>query len=124
MSDFWPHHHSGPWRDAPPWAIELREMLRIVINNQGASMSQVDDLVAAVATLTGNVAAHDTAVQAEIAALVAAVANSNAASDPAIAAAIKNISDASSTLATETAALAASVKPPVVISPTPPAPTA
>lgn len=118
--NFWPHHHTGPWRDAPPWAIELREMLSVVIKNQGANMSQVDDLTNAVATLMTSVTAHDAAVQAEIAALKAALTTSGAISDPAVATAIQNIASASATLANETAALTASLPPPSQAAPSAP----
>lgn len=123
---YWPHHHRGPWRDAPPWAIELREMLRVIILNQGAMMSQSDDLAAgvlalttSVQTLTDNTAAHDVAVQNELAALTAALAGGATGTDPVVTQAIANIAALSTSVAksaatikTETDALVASLPAP------------
>ena len=82
-------------------------------------MTVQDDLVAAVATLTDNVAKHDVTVQAEIAAYAAAKASGDTTG---MQAAIDNISKASATIATETANLAASLPQPPTPAPAP-APT-
>src|SRR3954464_1775706 len=58
----------------------------------------VDGLVANVATLSDGVAAHDTAVQAELAALAAAIANSAAKDDPVVAAAISAVAASSANI--------------------------
>ena len=85
-------------------------------------MTTQDDLTAGVAqllantkTLTDNVAAHDTAVQAELQALKDALAAAGV-NDPAVAQAVANIATASTsvaasaqTIATETQGLAASL---------------
>lgn len=42
------HNHQSPWDDAPPWALELREMMSIVLMNQETEMAAIDDLQAAV----------------------------------------------------------------------------
>ena len=89
---------------------------------------QVTDLTAAVGvlaanftTMTGNITTNDAAIQAELVALKAAVAASagGAAADPAVQASIDNISAlsksaavAAASIATETAALTASIAPP------------
>jgi hypothetical protein len=77
-------------------------------------MAAIDDLNAAVATLSTNFAAADTAIQAEIAALTTALATNNTA---AIEAAATNISAISAKVASDTAALAASVAPPAAATP-------
>ncbi len=95
--------------------------------------AQSDALAAAVATisdsitlLSSDVAAHDVAVQSELAALKDAIAGTPVAADPAIQASIDKLSTlsagiaaSSSTIAAETNALAASVAP----TPPPAAPT-
>ena len=117
---FWPHHHEGPWRDAPPWAIELREMLCVVIKNQGVSMSQADDLNAAVASLASAFATEHDAVTAELAALAAALAAAPG-TDPvlssAVTQAIANVNHITGSMATDAAALTQSI--PAVVTPTP-----
>lgn len=86
----------------------LAATLDAVLKLEKATMSQIDDLKAAVATLGQSFTTLDAAIQAEIAALKAAVA----ANDPAaIQAAVTNISDVSSKMATDAAALSASQAP-------------
>ena len=68
------HHNDSPWNDAPAWAFELREMLSIIIVTQETFM---DALNAALAQLTTAIGGLDTAIQAEIAALNAALAGNN-----------------------------------------------
>lgn len=72
-------------------------------------MAAQDDLNAAVATLGTNIIAHDVAVQAEIKALTDALA---AGDTTAVAAAAAAISTASATIASETAAMVASLPKP------------
>lgn len=54
------HKRQYPWTNAPPWAIELREMLRIVINRENRIMTTQADIAAALATVTADVAAQTT----------------------------------------------------------------
>lgn len=98
-------------------------------------MSQTDDLIAAIASLsgavsilTGNITANDATIQAELKALVAAQQSGDPA---AIQTAITNIGNlsasvaaASQAIASETSTLTASLQPPVVVPTTTPAPTA
>lgn len=74
-------------------------------------MAAIDDLNAAVATLSTNFTAADAAIQAEIAALETALSSGN---DTAVEAAATNISAISSKMATDTAALVASLPAPSV----------
>jgi uncharacterized protein YlxW (UPF0749 family) len=69
-------------------------------------MAAIDDLNAAVATLSTNFTAADAAIQNEIAALTAALASNNTAG---IEAAVTNIGAISANMASDTAALAASL---------------
>ncbi len=46
------HHHDRPFEDAPPWAVEIREILRHIIKTQETTMSAITDLQAAVARET------------------------------------------------------------------------
>lgn len=71
-------------------------------------MAAIDDLNAAVATLASNMAASDTAIQTEIAALTASLASGDSA---AIETAVSNISAVSSKMAADTASLTASLPP-------------
>lgn len=43
------HRHQSPWADAPPYAIELREMLVHIIKQETKIMGAIDDLKAATA---------------------------------------------------------------------------
>jgi|ERR1039458_5640931 hypothetical protein len=43
------HNNQDPWTDAPAWALELRFMLGIIIEDQEKLMAAIDDLAAAVA---------------------------------------------------------------------------
>jgi hypothetical protein len=121
------HGNRSPWDGAPHWAIELAIMSGIIIQNQETEMAIEDDLNNAVTSLATGFAAEHTAVQTEVTALLAALANvtqPNPATAAAITAAISNITAITGTMATDAAALTASipaattVPPPVV---TPPA---
>lgn len=37
------HHCDDPWNEAPPWAVELREMLSLVLQREEYIMSQLTD---------------------------------------------------------------------------------
>lgn len=85
-------------------------------------MTAIDDLNAAVAALTSGFTALDAAVQAELTAITTALASDNTT---AIEASVTNISNITSTMAKDSAALTASLPVPPVASPavtlTPPA---
>jgi hypothetical protein len=95
--DFWPHHHKGPWADAPPWAIELREMLSIALKNLGAEMVDLSTLAANETKLIADVdtlRAANAKAQSDLAAANTALAAALAANDPAAAAAVQAQIDA------------------------------
>jgi hypothetical protein len=56
------HHHDSPWDEAPPWAIELREMGLIILQNQETLMATLDEVLS-------DVTAETTAIQS-LAALI------------------------------------------------------
>jgi hypothetical protein len=124
------HGNRSPWDGAPHWAIELAIMSRIIIEDLETEMALSDDLNNAVTSLATGFAAEHTAVQVEITALLAALANvtqPDPATTAAITTAISNITSITGTMATDAAALTASipaattVPPPVVTPPvTPP----
>lgn len=128
---YWPHHNADSWCDAPPWAADLREMLRIVIIAQGVSMSQAEDLNNVVTSLATAFEAEHTAVVAELDALAAALAAAKV-TDPALSEAvantIANVTLITGKMATDAAALTASVPaattvPPPVVTEPPTTPT-
>jgi len=80
-----------------------------LLTREHAIMAAIDDLNAAVATLSTNFTAADAAIQNEIAALTAALATNNSA---AVEAAATSISAISAKMATDTAALVASLPAP------------
>jgi hypothetical protein len=55
------HHNDSPWAEAPPWAIELREMLGLILNRERNIMTVQTDIAAALAQLTTDVTAQTTA---------------------------------------------------------------
>jgi hypothetical protein len=85
------HNHPSPWDEAPPWAMELREMLSLVIDNQETEMAAIDDLQAAVAAEDTVIDSAITLIQG-IPALIAA-----AGVDPAKLTALQNDITAKST---------------------------
>jgi hypothetical protein len=117
----------NPWDGAPHWSMELREMMGIIIFNQEQEMALSDDLNNAVTALTTGFAALDAAVTAELTAITAALANQ---ADPAITAAVaqsvSNIGTITSKMATDAAALTASIPAATTVPPpatTPPVTT-
>jgi hypothetical protein len=64
------HFHNSPWDDAPPWAIELREMCIITLLKMDQLMSTQADLEAALSVIDGKV----TAVKADVDGLLAKLA--------------------------------------------------
>src|SRR6202165_5805565 len=97
------HHSRNPWDDAPLWAIELGVMGIVTIEILEKIMSQADDLNNAVTALTTGFAALDSAVQAELVAIAAALAAG--APNPAITQAVANIGAITGKMATDAAAL-------------------
>ena len=89
--------------------LVIMSMLQTLLKQESKLMAAIDDLNAAVATLSTSFAAADTAIQNEIAALTAALASNNTA---AVSAAATNISAISAKMATDTAALVASLPAP------------
>jgi hypothetical protein len=119
------HNNASPWDQAPPWALEVGIMLSLIIERQETQMAQSDDLNNAVTSLATGFAAEHDAVNVETAALLAALANVTQP-DPATAAAItnaiSNITAITGKMATDAAALTASIPaattvPPPVITP-------
>lgn len=120
------HRNRSPLDGAPDWAIELAVMMGIVIQNTEYIMSQAEDLNNCVTSLaTGYSALHD-AVQVETDALTKAMSTipqPDPATAAAITQAIANISAVTGKMATDAAALTASipaattVPPPVVSTP-------
>jgi PAB1-binding protein PBP1 len=114
------HHRKNPWEDAPHWALELREMLSIILKREERLMSAATDLNNAVTALATGFAALDTAVHAELTALQDALANDNT---DAINQAIANISAVTNKMAGDAAALTASIPAATTVPPPAPAPT-
>jgi hypothetical protein len=58
------HHHrnNDPWSNAPPWAVELREMVRLVLNKENSIMSTLDDDLAAVTAESTRLDSIDTLI--------------------------------------------------------------
>lgn len=57
------HRRDDPWADAPAWALELREMLGLIIDKENFLMSQLDDaLTAAEASAKANTDAEDAVI--------------------------------------------------------------
>jgi hypothetical protein len=83
------HNRRRPWEDAPPWAIELREMLNIVIKRENKIMTTQSDIAAALAAVTADVAAQTTVtaslvtyvqgINAQLAALAASTTDTTTA---------------------------------------------
>lgn len=89
------HRCDDPWEQAPPWAIELRQMLSLVLQKEDQIMTaESDALDQAEAAAKANSDADDAAEQllTTIAAMVADLKNHQ--SDPATAARITALSDA------------------------------
>lgn len=113
------HHERSPWDSAPPWAIELRVMLGLILKTEEDLMSAASDLNNAVSALALGFASLDTAVQTELTALSAALADNNT---DAINQAISNISTVTNKMAADAAALTASIPAATTVAAPAPAP--
>lgn len=113
------HGHKAPFESAPPWAVELRLMLGLILKREERLMSAAQDLNNAVSSLAIGFVALDTAVQAELVALAAAQASGDQA---AMTQATANISAITSKMAADAAALTASLPAATTIDPPAPAP--
>lgn len=56
------HNRYNPWDDAPPWAIELRQMLRVLLREERVIMSVQSDIADALAKVQGDVASQTTVI--------------------------------------------------------------
>jgi hypothetical protein len=66
------HRNARPWDGAPPWAVELREMLGLVLLSQGIIMSLEQDLLDEVQSETTVIGGVEVAIQNLIDAVAAA----------------------------------------------------
>jgi hypothetical protein len=57
------HHHQSPWDEAPPWAVELREMVSLILDNQETIMALEDDLKTAIADLSTQMTANNAEIE-------------------------------------------------------------
>lgn len=92
---FYRHNHLSPWEQAPPWALELREMLSLVLRKEDLIMSiESDALDKAEAAAKANSDADDAAenLLLSISGMVADLKNHQ--TDPATAQRIVALSDA------------------------------
>lgn len=85
------HHNDSPWSNAPPWAIEIREMLsltlrlldamaqleHVVFTKENTIMSTLDDDLAEVAAQTTALGSVQTLLTSIEGQLAAALANTN-----------------------------------------------
>ncbi len=103
---------ASPWHQAPPWALELRNMMKRALTDDEVLMSQAQDLDSAVQALTAGFAALDTAIQPAL-----QVIADNSGSNPIVATAIANIQAISGKMATDAAALTAAIPGATTVSP-------
>ena len=122
------HKRTDPFRDAPPWAVELFELGVVILENQIANQEQTmsadQDLNNAVTALANGFTALDTAVQAELASLGTA---STAATDlvtlqAAVAQSVSNISGVTNKMAADASQLTAVLPAATTVPPPAPAP--
>src|ERR1035437_7393591 len=114
MTIFHHQRHFDPWNpEPPPWAVALQQQGALILERLDIIMALSDDLNNAVTSLAAGFAAEHTAVSAELTAFAAKLATIPAAADPAITAAvaqaISNITTITGSLATDAAALTASI---------------
>lgn len=101
------HRHPDPWRNAPAWAIELREMLRAISTTEAKLMATLDDVQAAVTAEDTVIGSAETLLQGLSAQLAAA------GTDPAKLAALQSdITAKTSELAAAVAANTPAAAPP------------
>lgn len=113
------HHCDRPWDEAPPYAIELREMLRLIIRNQEKIMIDTSRILTEVARERTELASWKALSGAKdkvIADQAAALATAIAANDPAAIAKVQaDLDQAATDLKNDNddaeAAIAANVSP-------------
>jgi hypothetical protein len=101
----YPYHESGdPWDEAPPWAIELREMMALVLRTERRMESEMaldfTKMIAAAAaqsTVTNGVLQTLQDLGAKVTDLSAQLAAALAANDPVAAQAVQDQLDALAT---------------------------
>lgn len=122
------HDDDDPWDEAPPWAIELREMLALVLRTERRTESEMaldfTKIIAAAAaqtTVTNSVLQTLQSLGAKVADLSTQLAAALAANDPVAAAAVQTQLDALATgiQANDDQLAAAVVAPGTVTTPTP-----
>lgn len=96
------------WRDLQAQLSRIEAKINALTAQETKAMAAIDDLNTAVTTLAGNFTTLDQAIQAEIAALKAALAAGN---DAAIETAATNIGNVSAKMAADAQALTASLTP-------------
>lgn len=97
------HRCDDPWNKAPPWALELREMLSLILCQMEFIMADIDDLEVAVKANTDAEGSAEIAFL-KIAAMIAALKSTQ--TDPATS---ERIRAASATLKANAERLAAAV---------------
>lgn len=114
----WHHKCDDPWEQAPPWALELREMLGLILKQEIKEMTVQQDIADALAkvqadvtaqtTVAASVATYIKGLTAQIAALSAQTTDTTtAAALQALATQIENntASDAGAIVANTSAAI-------------------
>ena len=89
--------NNDPWSSAPPWAVELRQMVRLVLMREDRIFEMEKTLMAAIDDLKTSVAGLITEGTSDIADLVAKI-NSQSNQDPAIVALTQQVTDATTSM--------------------------
>jgi hypothetical protein len=126
------HESDDPWDEAPPWAIELREMMALVLKTEQRMENEMaldfTKLIAATTAQTNVTNSALTAFQAfgaKVADLSAQLATALATSDPVAAQAVQTQMDALATgVQTNDDKLAAAIQAPGTVATVPTTPVA
>jgi hypothetical protein len=108
------HHNDNPLEGASPLDVEMYYMLARIIDNQEIEMSLADDLNNGMTSLATGFGALDAAVQTELAVIAAQPGLSAAVTQ-----AVANISQITGKMATDAAALTASIPAATTVPPPP-----